>query len=98
VVFTGGNGPAVLVASGPAAMVAHRGKEAWATRLGVGSNAPRLAGPAAERYDLEGDARCVWKGQRPRTAPCKASGGAFGGGRQVGKSDRKWNKWIGQCG
>jgi len=97
-VFTGGSGPTAFVGSGTATVVARRGKEAWAVRLGVGSSAPRLAGPAAERRDLEGTARYVWKGQQPRAAPCRASGCALGGGRQVDKSDRKRNKWIGKCG
>ena len=76
-VFTGGSGPTAFVGSGTATVVARRGKEAWAVRLGVGSSAPRLAGPAAERralsasclagpvakcYASEASARCAWQG------------------------------------
>jgi hypothetical protein len=94
VVFTGGSGLTVLIGDGPAAVAAHRRREASAVRLGVRNSAPRLAGPSTEYRDLEAAMRHVWQGQRLSGVPQRASVCALGGGRRADKSNRKRNGWI----
>jgi hypothetical protein len=69
-VFTGGSGPTTHVDGGPVAMAARRVREASATerreatpvRLGEGSHALHLAGPAVEHRDSEATTRHAWQG------------------------------------
>jgi hypothetical protein len=74
------------------------GGEAATTDLREGSNAPRLAGPTAERRDSETGACRAWQGHRSSGAPRRASSHVLGGGRRADKRDRKRKEWIGISG